>query len=145
MDLTKEYPHSPRKKLGGYAHLARMLDKARAKGAGLLGEYIYACPLDESLLEFLGISEDAFYKVAQECDDNKILDWIREKAIPRSTLEIEEWNGAFLNQKPQNEDSLKRFLEKRTQLAPHRTDITSWPDLLDLEEEREVPERTPAT
>ena len=145
MDLTKEYPRSPREKLGGYAHLARMLDKARAKGAGLLGEYIYACPLDESLLEFLGISEDAFYKVAQECEDHEVLEWMKETAIPRSTVEISEWNRTLLNQKPRNEESLKRFLEKRTQLAPHRTDITAWPDLLDLEEGREVPERTPAT
>lgn len=145
LDLKQEYPRSPREKIGGYVHLARMLDKARAKGAGRLGEYIYACPLDESLLEFLGVSEEAFYEVTQEREDHEVLDWIKEKAIPRAPAEIEEWNRAFLKRKPRNEESLKRFLEKRNQLAPHRTDITAWPDLLDLEEGREVPERTPAS
>ncbi|MEK6576069.1 MAG: DUF5069 domain-containing protein [Nitrospirota bacterium] len=30
LDLTKEFPRSPKEKLGGHVHLARMIDKARA-------------------------------------------------------------------------------------------------------------------
>src|SRR5437879_13867219 len=56
-DLTKEYPRSSRELLGGYVHLARMIDKARARGAGGNGAYIYRRPLDKTLLSFLEVSE----------------------------------------------------------------------------------------
>ena len=58
-DLTQRPPRSPRVRLGGYAILPRMLDKGRATIAGKQGEYIYACPLDQRFLEFVGISADA--------------------------------------------------------------------------------------
>jgi hypothetical protein len=141
LDLTRQFPRSPREKFGGYVHLARMLDKARAKAAGTHGEYIYPCPLDQALLEFTKIDPDAFYKEAQARDDREFLLWFKENAKPKSSAEIENWNQTFLNRKPRNEDSLRRFTEIRNRLAPHRTDITCWPDLLDLEEGREVPVR----
>jgi hypothetical protein len=141
-DLTRQFPRSPGEKLGGYAHLARMADKARAKAAGTVGEYIYPCPLDLALLEFLTIDPDAFYEAVRNKDDRELLAWVREKAATRSSEEIESWNRAFLSRKPRNEDSQRRFDEIRNRLAPHRTDITAWPDLLDLEEGREVPART---
>lgn len=141
LDLTRTYPRSPREKLGGYVHLARMLDKARAKAAGKAGEYIYPCPLDQALLEFTNIGPDAFYEAVQKRDDLEFLAWLNENAKRRSPEEIESWNQTFLGRKPRNEASLQRFLETRNRLAPHRTDITAWPDLLDLEEGREVPVR----
>ena len=142
MDLTRTFPRSPRERIGGYAHLARMTDKARSKAAGTLGEYIYPCPLDEMLLEFLGVSSVAFSKAAGSCADDKLADWIALRALRRSPQETEDWNRRFLARKPRNEESLRRFLEIRGRIAPSRTDITTWPDLLDLEEGREVPLRT---
>jgi hypothetical protein len=141
LDLTQNYPRSPRERLGGYLHLARMIDKARAKAAGALGEYIYPCPLDQSLLEFLDISSDAFYEVVKEHDDQEVLEWLKKKAKPRSSEEIGNWDRDFLNRKPQTEESLRYFLEIRNRFAPHRTDITTWVDLLDLEEGR-IPDDT---
>ena len=140
-DLTRQFPRSPKEMLGGYVHLARMIDKARAKAAGKAGEYIYPCPLDQALLEFLNVSADAFYEAAQKRDDRELLVWLKENAKPRSPTETKEWNQTFLNRKPRNEESLRRFIEIRNRLAPHRSDITAWPDLLDLEEGREVPVR----
>ena len=142
VDLSRKYPRSPKEKLGGHVHLARMVDKARAKASGTLGEYIYPCPLDETLLEFLGIASDAFYAAVQERDDSEIPKWVRENSLYRSPEEIENWNKTFLNRKPGSEESLQRFLEIRNRIAPHRTDITAWPDLLDLEEGREIPPRS---
>lgn len=55
---------------------------------------------------------------------------------PRSPKEIEEWKTTFLNCKPQNEESLRHFLEIRNRIAPHRTDVTTWADVLDLKEGR---------
>ena len=141
LDLTKNYPRSPKARLGRYVHLARMIDKARAKAGGSVGEYIYPCPLDESLLEFLGITGDALYEVAKELDDQEILDWLKQNAKDRSPEETEEWNQTFLNRKPRSEESMRHFIESRSRFASHRIDITTWPDLLDLEEGREVPPR----
>ena len=135
-DLTRNYPRSPKEKLGGYLHLARMIDKVRAKAAGTLGEYIYPCPLDRSLLDFLEISPDDFYEVVKEHDDLEVLEWLKKKSKSRSPEEIENWKQAFLNRKPQTQESQRYFLETRNRLAPYRTDITTWVDLLDLEEGR---------
>ena len=136
LNLSKEYPRSPKQQLGGYVHLCRMIDKARAKAAGTIGEYIYPCPLDQALLEFLGIGGDAFYEAVTTRTDQDILIWVKEHATVRSPKEIEEWNTTFLCRKPQNEESMRHFLETRNRIAPHRTDVTTWVDLLDLEEGR---------
>lgn len=40
-DLTQHPPRSPRVRLGGFAHLPRLLDKARAVAAGTNGESCY--------------------------------------------------------------------------------------------------------
>jgi Domain of unknown function (DUF5069) len=141
LDLTRQFPRSPGEKLGGYAHLGRMIDKARAKAAGTVGEYIYPCPLDVGLLEFLKVDPDAFYEAARERDDRELVVWLEQNAALKTPDEVEAWNRSFFNRKPRNEDSLRRFLEIRNRLAPQRTDITAWPDLLDLEEGREVPAR----
>ena len=142
LDLSHLFPRSPKEKLGGYAHLARMIDKARAKGAGTLGEYIYPCPLDQVLLEFLGVDADAFLKVATERDDLGIVEWLGRNAKIHTPEQIDAWNKVFLTRTPQNEESRQRFLKTRERVAPNRTDVTSWIDLLDLEEGREVPQRT---
>jgi hypothetical protein len=136
LDLTKDYPRSPREKMGGYAHLARMTDKARAKAAGSLGKYIYPCPLDQALLEFLSVSGEAFLDAARDRDDREVIAWIREKATARSPEEVGKWNRGFLERRPQNEESMRRFLATRERIALHRTDVTNWIDLLDLEEGR---------
>ena len=144
LDLTREYPRSPGRLLGGYVHLARMIDKVRAKAAGTLGEYLYACPLDKMLLEFLGLHENDFYNAVIERNDFEILDWLKEEAIAHNPEAIKEWNTAYLNRQPPTEESWGRFLKIRNEIAPSRTDVTTWPDLLDLDEGREVPPRTPA-
>jgi hypothetical protein len=136
LDLTKNYPRSPKQRLGGWVHLGRMIDKARAKTAGTIGEYIYPCPLDQALLEFLGISGDAFSDAVESRADQEILDWLTQHAKARSPEAIEAWNKTFLDRKSQNEESLRHFLEVLNRIAPHRTDITTWVDLLDLEEGR---------
>ena len=43
-------------KVDDYMMLGRTIDKAHATLQGLLGEYMYDCPLDKRLFGFLGIS-----------------------------------------------------------------------------------------
>jgi hypothetical protein len=135
-DLTAQPPRSPKERLGGYVHLGRMIDKARAKTAGTIGEYIYPCPLDRALLDFLAVNDKEFLAVATDWTDQDVLRWIQEKTTPRSPVEIRDWNEAFLARAPKDEESLHRFLEIRNRVARHRTDVTTWVDLLDLEEGR---------
>ena len=53
---------------------------------------------------------------------------------------IEAFNKKFLSAVPTGE-SLTHFEELRSKIAPSRTDVVSWSDLLDLEEGRTVPHR----
>lgn len=53
-NLTTQAPRSPRGRLGGYAVLPRLLDKARADLAGTIGEYHTNCVMDAALESFHG-------------------------------------------------------------------------------------------
>lgn len=141
MNLTTSYPRSPRQELGGFVHLARMIDKAKASRAGKLGEYIYPCPLDRSLLDFLGLTPERFAETVAEKRDEEIVEWIRKEARPQTADEISAWNKNFLNRSPDNEEKWTYFRRLRESIDPSRTDITTWPDLLDLDEKRSVPLR----
>jgi len=138
-DLTETFPKSPRERLGGLLHLPRMLDKARAKDAGLLGEYLYPCPLDKILLEFLGLDAEAILQVASEKGNLEVLSWIQERGKTHRPEEVEAWNTAFLNRGPEDEEGLRRFTKARKRIAPEREDISAWVDLIDLDEGRKVP------
>lgn len=127
---------------GGYAHLARMIDKCRAVLAGTQGEYIYPCPLDRRLLDFVGITSDQFTAaVRSHHSDEGVVAWFREVATPRSTGELEEWNKELLASGPSSPESAERFRQDRDAVDPSRTDIAAWADLQDLEEGRAVPRR----
>ncbi len=142
MDLTKHFPRSMRTTVGGYAHLARMIDKCRAVVAGTEGEYIYPCPMDIRLLEFAGITSDQFTAAVKSHQaDEEVVEWFREVAEPRSAAELEEWNNELLARGPSSPESAARFKHYRDAVDPSRTDITAWADLQDLEEGRTVPRR----
>jgi hypothetical protein len=141
MDLRKQFPRSPKEQVGGYAHVARIIDKARAHNAGTLGEYIYNCPMDQSWFQLTGVSAEAFAAAIKTRDDRQMAEWIRQNAKPRSPVEIEAWNQTLLSRTPSSPESQQRFLATRQKLAPERTDITTWPDLIDLEEGRSVPRK----
>lgn len=136
LDLTREFPRSPRERLGGYVHLPRMIDKARAKAAGTLGEYIYPCPLDLALLDHLGVRAEDFYQMAAGEEDSGVLSWLRRKIPLRDHRQIENWNEQFLNRRPADEEGMRHFLEVRNRIAPAREDVTTWVALIDLEEGR---------
>ena len=142
MDLRRGFPRSMRATAGGYAHLARMIDKCRAVLAGTQGEYIYPCPLDRRLLDFVGITSDQFTAaVRSHQSDEGVVAWFREVATPRSTGELQEWNKELLASGPGSPESAEQFRHDRDAVDPSRTDIAAWADLQDLEEGRAVPRR----
>jgi hypothetical protein len=141
MDLTKSVPRSVKDtSLGSIVMLARTTDKARASVAGTVGEYHYNCGMDQKVLAFVGIDHEEFAKLASTNDDAKLLAVLRERYLKKSPAEIAAFNKDYLKLSPdKGSDSEKYFIDLRTKLAPDRTDITTWPDLLDLDEGREVP------
>ncbi|MEK6533467.1 MAG: DUF5069 domain-containing protein [Nitrospirota bacterium] len=142
MDLRTSFPRSMRVKLEGYVHLARMIDKCRAVLAGTEGEYIYPCPMDERLLEFVEITSDQFTAaVKTNPADEVVAAWFRQTAKPHPTAELDEWNEKLLARGPSSPESLEKFKKYRDAVDPSRTDLTAWSDLQDLEEGRDVPRR----
>jgi uncharacterized protein DUF5069 len=147
MDLTKTYPRSVREKFAGVVQLGRTADKGRAYLAGTVGEYHYNCPMDQAVFEFLGISDhEAFARKAAQLSDSELEKWVRDQYVSKKThAEIEKWNAEWLGHGPApGSDGEAYFIDLRNQVAPHRIDVTSWPDLLDLDEKRDVPQRVAA-
>ena len=138
MDLTKNFPRSPKQKMAGIVMLPRTIDKARAFNAGTLGEYHYDCPLDKEVFGLLGIDHAEFAQKAGELNDTQLEDWVRTAFLAKKTpAEITKFNEEFLADAPApNSESEQRFLKTRNRLDPSRTDVVTWPDLLDLEEGR---------
>ena len=145
MDLTKQYPRSVSAKWQGVVQLARAIDKGKAKANGQLGEYNYDCPMDQAVFEFLGIDGEALLEVIRNAkSDAEIETYTRPFVAAKSAEEIARWNREWLGHEPSGE-SREYFLNLRSQVAPDRTDVTTWADLLDLDEKRDVPRRSPVT
>jgi hypothetical protein len=147
MDLTTSYPRSVKDKVAGVVMLGRTIDKAKAKAHGNIGEYHYDCPMDKAVFGFLGIEADPFFDVVKNAkDDSEIEAYAKTFVDRKSPEEIAGFNDNFVAYKPEpGSDSEKYFLELRSQVAPDRTDVTAWPDLLDLDEKRPVPHREAAS
>lgn len=144
MDLTKNYPRSVREKVHGVVQLARAIDKGKAKAHGNPGEYNFDCPMDQAVFEFLGINGEEFFEVIKNAkSDAEIEAYAKQFIDKKSRAEIERWNREWLEHGPSDE-SREYFLNLRNQVAPDRTDVTSWADLLDLDEKRPVPRRAAA-
>lgn len=134
-DLTKQPPRSPRARLGGYALIPRMLDKGRAEIVGKNGDYHFACPLDQRILEFLGIDPEPLKaELAKGKGDGEILAWIQANQRNRHTpAEVAAWSAAADVREP-DADSREFFNDLLRAAAPARTDIKTWAELLDLDD-----------
>lgn len=147
MDLTTTTPRSVREKVLGIVQLSRTIDKAKAAVHGKIGDYEYPCPMDRGLFEFLGMKESAFADFVKHAkSDAEIVNYSKAFVEKKSPDEIATFNRRAMTAKPADE-SLEHFKALRSKIAPDRTDVTTWPDLLDLEEGRPVAvrqERAPA-
>ena len=135
-DLTKRAPRSTRVRLGGYVILPRMLDKGRATISGKNGEYDYACPLDQRFLEFAGIDPKALSKQLEAGKgDGEILEWIQKTATNKhSDPEIAAWSKFAEQRTPTDVETRKFFNELHEKAGPKREDISTWFELLDLDD-----------
>src|SRR6184192_4078308 len=133
-DLTQRPPRSPRSRLGGYALLPRMLDKGRATLAGKNGEYRFNCPLDQRILNFVGIDPNKLLaELKKGKGDGEILEWIQANAKhKREPWEIQQWSDYIDRRGPDSDaETLKFFADCVAKFTTTREDIKTWSDLLE--------------
>ena len=135
-DLTRHPPRSPRIRLGGYVILPRILDKCRATLAKKNGDYSFDCPLDQYFLKFAGINPIALRRqVARGLGDGEILAWIQKnQKHRRSGQEIEAWSDFMNRRAPTSIDQRERMNTYQKTAHADRDDITTWFDVLDLDD-----------
>ena len=135
-DLTQRPPRSPRVRLGGYAILARCLDKGRAALAGKSGEYHFDCPLDQHVLKFAGIKAvDLKKQLALGKGDEAILQWIQAHSKTKPTpWEIAQWTAYQEQRGPGDLETRKYFNGYLERMSKTREDILTWFDVLDLDD-----------
>lgn len=135
-DLTRHPPRSPRVRLGGYVILPRILDKCRATLAKKNGEYSFNCPLDQYFLKFAGVNPAALRRqLARGLGDGEILTWIQKnQKHHRSGQEIEAWSDFMNRRAPASIDQRERMNAYQKTANADRDDITTWFDVLDLDD-----------
>ncbi len=133
-DLTQFPPRSPRVTLGGYVHLPRLIDKARATLAGKNGEYSYNCALDGHFFAFTGIAPKAMLaEVKRARNDSEVLVWVRKKA-KRLPSEVAAWSAWMTARAPGGTKGHEWFGESIKAAARERDDICGFFDLLDMDD-----------
>lgn len=135
LDLNVAVPRSSRETMEGIAHLPRMIDKARSYRNSTLADYIYPCPLDRHVLNFLKTSPEEFADLATENDDAQMTEWTRDTAGSRSVNAKNILNEKILDRWVDPEDA-PVFFQRRGLIDPARTDVITWDQLTDLEEGR---------
>ncbi len=136
LDLTAKAPRSPRVRLGGFVILPRMLDKARATLTNSNGEYNFNCTLDQYFLSFVGIEpEGILAQLKSGKGDGEILSYILENSkFKRLPNEIITWSNYHESRAPSNVEGRQYFHELHQKVAPNRADISTWFDLLDVDD-----------
>ena len=135
-DLTRHPPRSPRTRLGGFVHLPRLIDKARATVAGANGDFHYNCPIDQEFFSFTGIKASEFLRqVKAGKGDGDLLAWVTSHSRPRRTAsEIAAWSSWFEQKAPTAVGKRAYFNEIHGKNAPNRDDIATWFDWLELDD-----------
>jgi hypothetical protein len=145
MDLTTDFPRSPREELAGMKMLPRAIDKARAQLNGKLGEYVYyGCPLNRRLFNTLGVTEDEFLDAIRTApDDAAVQEWISDfvRPEPEAVRRLNEW---MEHNEPAPEER-EKFYDELEKIDPGNGNVKTWSDLVDLEEGRLKKESSTAT
>ena len=93
LDLTKQAPHSPRNRIGGFVIASRAADKCRASLSNETGEYHYDCPLDNVLFTFKGITGAQFKTAVQDSKTyEEVGAWLLANGTSKTPAEIKNWS-----------------------------------------------------
>jgi hypothetical protein len=139
------YPRSPKALLGDVAHLGRLIDKIRLRHAGQIQDYNYiTVGFDQYLVEFLGIDAKSFeQRVLAGGTDEELLVWVKGNGRKPSEQEIAQWTQALLASGPKDDAARQRFQGRLKDIATKRgvtvsslPAVTTWVDVIELDEER---------
>ena len=126
-NLTQEPPRSPRTRLGYYALAARMADKGRATLNGVVGEYHFACPLDQMLFGFKGVqADDVKSLLASGATDEQLIDWLNVHGAQKTVDEIKAWGAGVEAYLPYEDPERKEWFGEecvKLGLKPERTTL----------------------
>jgi len=129
-DLTKQAPHSPRERIGGFAIACRAVDKCRASLAGTLGEYHYDCPLDNQLFSFKGITGDQFTTAVKAANNyDEVGTWLLANGTAKTGPEIEDWSDDQEADSLMNNPETRAYFVEACQklgLNPDKTTTFDW-------------------
>ncbi len=118
-DLSKQAPHSPRKRVAGFAIATRAVDKCRADLAGTPGEYRYDCPLDNLLFRFKGITGEQFKTAVQTAKNYEDVGaWLQANGTTKTPAEIKTWSDEMEARSPMKDpDKRAHFMENCSKLV----------------------------
>jgi len=138
INLRTRAPRSPRVRLGGFAHLPRLIDKARARLADTLGVYVFGedSLLDMEFFELTGLTPEAFLdRVATGAGDWAILEWVLENvSIRLRPEEIQAWSRWIETLPGLSIEARAWFAEFSAGLTPPRPDVGTLFEYLDLDD-----------
>jgi gluconokinase len=128
-------------KVGGLVAFGRLLDKIRLNARGALPEGWFTGPqvgADRRCVSFLHITYEALAaRVLEGGSDEEVLAWCFRNGRQPSAEEIEIWNE-FSRKRGWRDDATEALEEaKREAGLGHRSDIQTWFDFQDADEERE--------
>ncbi len=133
-DLTQHPPRSVRVRIGGYAHLARLLDKARAVIVNKGADYHYNCPLDQQLFAFVGVTADAMLaEIKAGKTDVEILTWLNANT-KRQPYEVLAWSAWLEQLGPGDAEGHEWIASVIKGNKSAREDIRSFAEMLDLDD-----------
>ena len=111
-DLTQEAATSPRHRVGGYAILARMNDKARADIIGKMGDYHTDCPLDHMLLDWKGVEYAPVRKALENgASDEEVAAYLDSHGTPKTPEEVQQWSDAMEKANPHNNPEKREWFD----------------------------------
>jgi hypothetical protein len=129
-DLTKQAPTSPRQRIGGYAILPRMADKARADIAGTIGEYHTNCPLDHMLLDWKGVEyAEVRKKLEAGATDEEIARYLDAHGTKKTATEIKAWSDSVEKATMHGHPEKGEYFDgacRKLGLDPAKTSVFEW-------------------
>ena len=137
VDLRRRAPRSPYDNgLNGVFGLTRMTDKARARNAGMLGDYWYGedSGFDRRLLEFLGLTQEEFAVGVRECpDDEAVAAWLGDR-LDKPQEEIETFTTEMQLFGPTTDRQWAFLRGVIARLDPSRTDVQTFAGIVALDD-----------
>ncbi|WP_411845659.1 DUF5069 domain-containing protein [Roseibacillus persicicus] len=137
-NLSIRPPRSPRVRLGGFVHLPRLIDKARAVSNDSAGDYVYGdgSLLDSEFFKLTGISSGEFLEeVSRGGGDWEVLQWVHENlSRPLAPFQIQSWSQWLETLPGLSLGARAWFAEYASNLTPAREDIGTLFEYLDIDD-----------